>query len=74
MVEAGSLRYLPDRQRLARELRKRPSQPIFARRSPLFGRGLRSHDGLGRGRQLAAAVAEDALSYSLVLTATSSLD
>lgn len=27
----------------------------------------------GRGRQLAAAVAEDALSYSLVLTATSSL-
>ena len=28
----------------------------------------------GRGRQLVAAVAEDALSYSLVLTATSSLD
>ena len=28
----------------------------------------------GRGRQLAAAVAEDALSYALVLTATSSLD
>jgi uncharacterized membrane protein len=28
----------------------------------------------GRGRQLAAAVAEDALSYSLVLTAASSLD
>jgi hypothetical protein len=27
----------------------------------------------GRGRQLAAAAAEDALSYSLVLTATSSL-
>ena len=27
----------------------------------------------GRGRQLVAAVAEDALSYSLVLTATSSL-
>ncbi len=28
----------------------------------------------GRGRQLLAAAAEDALSYSLVLTATSSLD
>ena len=49
MVEAGGLRYLPDRKRLGRQLRERPSQPILARRGPLFGRWLRSYHGRGRG-------------------------
>ena len=35
---------------------------------------LAAHERQPVGRQLLAAVAEDALSYSLVLTATSSLD